>query len=232
MPSPFTPIGAKIADAIQAFVPFLASYFPVTTEYGAPVAAGPTAGQPHYAVDFGTPKGTPLYSPGSGRVLQPNGNPEGVTGGNTLTVDYGKGVIITFAHLDKIFVKPGDSIAPGDFVATTGDSGIATGAHLHVDAWVNGVKTDVRELIDWSSAFSDYEEHEGATGGSFPIGGPFTGAVRGTGDALGDVAAGVLGFVNAILNPETWARVLAIIGGAVLAMVGFYMVWQSTASEA
>ena len=51
-------------------------------------------------------------------------------------------------------------------------------------------------------------------------------------DALGDVAAGVLGFVNAILNPETWARVLAIIGGAVLAMVGFYMVWQSTASEA
>lgn len=229
MPSPFTPFGEQITNAIQAFVPFLASYFPVTTEYGAPTAAGPNAGTPHNAVDFGTPKGTPLYSPGSGLVLAPNGNPEGVTGGNTVSVDYGNGVVIAFSHLDRVFVKQGDRIAPGDFIATTGDSGIATGAHLHVDAWVNGVKADVRELIDWSVAFNDYEEHEGATGGG--IGFPGAGVIRGAGEGVLGWTEGLAAFLAAILNPETWARVLAIFAGAVLAMVGFYMVWQST-SEA
>ncbi len=218
----------QLAESVQEFVPFLADYFPITGEYGSSTAAGPNKGAPHKAVDFGTPKGTPLYSMGSGVVLNPADNPEGVTGGKTITVDYGNGIIVSFSHLDEIFVKAGDVIAPGDWIGNTGNTGISTGPHLHVDAWKDGVKTDVRELIDWAADFSDYEEHSGATGGSIPILGPLTGGARGGLDAMGQIAASVVAFVTTILNPETWARIVAIFGGAILSLIGFYMVWQST----
>ena len=218
----------QLAAAVQDFVPFLSDYFPVTGDYGSATAAGPNEGDPHLAVDFGTPLGTPLFSMGSGTVLNPNDNPEGVTGGKTITVDYGDGIIVSFSHLDEIFVKPGDRVAPGDWIGNTGNTGISTAPHLHVDAWKNGVKVDVRELIDWASDFSDFEARPGATAGSVPILGPLTGSALAGMDSLGQIAAAVLAFVTSVLNPATWARVFAIIGGAILSMVGFWMVWQST----
>lgn len=222
----FEGLRSRLTDA--PLVPFLADVFDITTEYGAPVAAGPNAGEPHNAIDFGTPVGTPLYSPGEGVVLNPADNPAGVTGGNTLTIDYGGGRILTFAHLDSLFVQPGDIIAPGDFIATTGESGIATGPHLHVDAWIDGVHTDVRNLIDWSSDFSDYEQRPGATAGSIPFLGPLTGGAIDAGQSVANMGTAVVAFVTAILNPENWARILALFGGAIIAAIGAFMLWQST----
>lgn len=229
MPSPFTPF----TDFAQDFVSFLSNAYSVTTEYGAPVAAGPEKGKPHYAVDFGTPKGTPLFSMGSGIVLRPTDVPghtstTGKDDAHTVTVDYGHGVLVQFAHLDKVFVKPGDKVAPGDWLANTGDAGISSGAHLHVDAWRDGRKIDVRELIDPISHFTDYEKIPGATAGSIPILGPLTGGARGAADAALSWTDAVAQFFGALINPETWARVLAILAGAILTMIGGYMLWQST----
>lgn len=231
MPAPsLSDIQDRLKDLKQTFVPFLAKYYAVTTEYGAPTAKGPTKGTPHEAVDYGAPKGTHLYSPGTGLVLNASDNPDHVTssGGanddHTLTVDYGNGIIMTFAHLDKIFVKPGDMIAEGDYVADTGNFGVSTGAHLHVESWQNGKHIDPRTLFDPSTHFSDYEQHPGATAGSIPILGPLTGGARGA----ADMGTAIVGFIAALMNPETWARIFAIIGGAILTMVGGYMLWQST----
>lgn len=229
----FDTLREKIKSITQDLVPFLDKYYAVTTEYGAPIAAGPEKGKQHYGVDFGTPKGTHLYSPGMGVVLRPTDNPShGSTTGkdddHTITVDYGDGIIMQFAHLDKVHVKPGDVIAPGDWIGNTGDYGIGTGEHLHVAAWKNGRLTDPRSLLDPTTDFGDYEQAPGATAGSVPIFGPLTGGARTAADAAISTAESVAEFVNAILNPETWARVFAIIGGAIMAMIGGYMLWQST----
>lgn len=224
---------ASIADLVQEFVPFLANAYNVTTQFGDPTAAGPDKGKPHMGVDFGTPIGTPVYSLGTGIVINDTDAPGGgsTTGGeddNTITVDYGNGIIVQFAHLSEVFVQAGDKIAEGDFIGKTGNAGIGTGAHLHVGAWQDGEPIDVRALIDPLNDFGDYESTPGATGGSFPILGPLTGGARAGVDSLGQIAAAVVEFVAALINPETWARVLAILAGAVLVMAGGYMLWQST----
>lgn len=205
----------------------LKDYFEITTPYGAPVALGPDKGSAHKAVDIGAPSGTPLFSIGPGKVLEPNGNPEGVTAGNTITVDYGNGLILTFAHLDKIFVKPGDTVGAAQMIGTTGQSGLASGPHLHIDAWKDGTKINPLDLFDYTKDVdsSIYPSRPGIS--PFPNVG-IGGAVGDAVDSVGDGLAAIGSFVAAVLNPENWARILAIFGGAVLALFGAYMVWQAT----
>lgn len=214
----------------KTFVPFFQKAYKITTEYGAPIAAGNDAGKPHYGLDFGTPKGTPLYSMGVGIVRRPTQNPDGTstTGKDdphTITIDYGNGITVQWAHLDEVFVRPGDAVKPGDFIGKTGDAGISTGAHAHVTAWKNGNKIDVRELIDPTTHFENYAKNPGAAAGAF---GGAINAGRGAADSILGWGEAIVAFVTAILNPETWARVFAILAGALLTMVGGYMLWQST----
>lgn len=209
------------------FVSPLAEWFNITTPYGGRTAKGPNAGGAHSAVDIGAPMGTALYSIGPGTVLKPDGNPEGVTGGNTVTVDYGNGLIMSFSHLDKVFVKPGDKVGAAQMIGQTGNSGISTGPHLHIDAWLSGEKINPLDLFDYTKDVdqSIYPTRPGIS--PFPnvgVGGAIGGAI----DTVGDGLAAVGDFVAAILNPENWARIFAIFGGAVLALVGLYMVWSAT----
>jgi hypothetical protein len=140
------------------FIPPLARWFDLTTRYGAPTAAGPHAGEPHTALDFGAPFGEPVFAMRDGTVLAPDANPEGVTGGNTITIDYGDGIIATIAHLSGMLVNPGDRVKRGDPIGFVGNSGITTGdpndpesgAHLHLDTWRNGIKINPLDLFDWT----------------------------------------------------------------------------------
>lgn len=207
------------------FLPPLAEWFPITTDYGDEGALGSGT---HYALDIGALEGTPLYSIGPGTVLEPDGNPEGVTGGKTVTVDYGNGIVVTFAHLSEIFVRPGQQIGAAEMIGKTGSTGMVTGPHLHIDAWKNGTKINPLDLFDWAADKIDPSVYPSRPGISpFPTVG-IGGAIGGVFEGINAVGAGVIAFVGAILNPENWARILAIFGGAILALIGGWMVWSST----
>lgn len=62
--------------------------------------------------------------------------------GNMVIVLHPNNVRTTYAHLDRIFVQPGQKIAEGDVLGTIGNSGFSTGKHLHYEISINNMKVN------------------------------------------------------------------------------------------
>jgi murein DD-endopeptidase MepM/ murein hydrolase activator NlpD len=85
---------------------------------------------PHFGVDMAAPVGTPIYAPASGTVLI--SDDYFLDGGFTL-LDHGQGVTTSYLHQSKRLMKKGDTIKRGQLMGLIGQTGRATGPHLH---WV------------------------------------------------------------------------------------------------
>jgi murein DD-endopeptidase MepM/ murein hydrolase activator NlpD len=90
---------------------------------------------PHNGLDLAVPEGTPVTSPGVGKVLEVAHD---ARSGNFVKVDYGTGVVSSFAHLKASSVKVGDRVAQGAILGTAGSTGHSTGPHVHWVVRVNG----------------------------------------------------------------------------------------------
>jgi murein DD-endopeptidase MepM/ murein hydrolase activator NlpD len=93
----------------------------------------------HRGVDYGVPRGSPIYATADGVVVF-----SGWRGsfGKTVIVDHGNGVMTVYAHASKLSVKVGDTITSGAIVGKVGSTGRSTGPHLHYEIWVNGRATN------------------------------------------------------------------------------------------
>jgi murein DD-endopeptidase MepM/ murein hydrolase activator NlpD len=89
----------------------------------------------HAGVDFSGATGNPVWTVQSGVVIT-----AGTLGGygKTVIVDHG-GYTTLYAHMSKIRVSVGDSIAQGTRVGDIGSTGLSTGPHLHFEVRVGGV---------------------------------------------------------------------------------------------
>jgi len=95
--------------------------------------------RPHEGIDVAAPMGTPIEAPADGVVIATGW----VTGyGNTVEIDHGYGIVTRFAHASKILVRVGQRVRRGEDVALVGDTGLATGPHLHYEVHVNGKPVD------------------------------------------------------------------------------------------
>jgi murein DD-endopeptidase MepM/ murein hydrolase activator NlpD len=97
----------------------------------------------HMGVDYGAPSGTPVRSVGEGRV-QFAGWMGGY--GNVVQVDHGRGDNTLYAHLSRVDVRVGATVTRGQQVGTVGQTGWATGPHLHFEFRQNGVHKDPLEV--------------------------------------------------------------------------------------
>jgi murein DD-endopeptidase MepM/ murein hydrolase activator NlpD len=100
---------------------------------------GDTADHIHYGTDFAAAPGTPILAAAAGRVVLADALN---IRGNVTMIDHGWGVFTTYSHQTERYVQPGDMVAAGQVMGTTGATGRATGAHLHWEVWVNGVPVD------------------------------------------------------------------------------------------
>jgi murein DD-endopeptidase MepM/ murein hydrolase activator NlpD len=93
----------------------------------------------HPGVDFGAPRGTPIYAPLSGTV-RATGNTDLVPGcyswGKWVLIDHANGLSTLYAHLDTISVTPGQRVTTGEIISYTGNTGFSTGPHLHFTVYV------------------------------------------------------------------------------------------------
>jgi murein DD-endopeptidase MepM/ murein hydrolase activator NlpD len=97
----------------------------------------------HRGVDYGGAYGSPVIAPAAGRVaLVGRANQGFELHGNTIGLDHGQGVLSIFLHLSRISVKEGDLVKAGQVLGAVGDTGIATGPHLHWGLYVNGLSVD------------------------------------------------------------------------------------------
>lgn len=97
----------------------------------------------HDGVDLGgVPEGTPFHSVSDGRVLYVEAG--GDEGGNLLAVDAGDGHVWRYLHAapDSTVVNAGQRVSAGDALAGVGQTGTATGVHLHLELRVDGTPVD------------------------------------------------------------------------------------------
>lgn len=93
----------------------------------------------HLGVDYAAPIGTPVRSVGDG-VVEFAGVQNGF--GNVVMVKHRNNNVTVYAHLSRINVRGGQSISQGQNVGAVGQTGWATGPHLHFEFRVNGVHHD------------------------------------------------------------------------------------------
>jgi len=62
--------------------------------------------------------------------------------GISVILDHGLGLFTMYFHLDSATVKEGARVKRGDVIGTVGQSGRATGPHLHWGAWLNGSRVN------------------------------------------------------------------------------------------
>ena len=95
--------------------------------------------RPHEGLDITAPTGTPIEAPGAGTVTYARWE-SGY--GQTVTVDHGYGIVTKYAHASKLLVRRGQRVKRGDRIALVGNTGLATGPHLHYEVHVNGRPVD------------------------------------------------------------------------------------------
>lgn len=103
------------------------SPYVITSEYGY------RWGTLHDGLDIsGTGRGSPIYAALGGKVYQARwGGIVGNLSGLNVVIEHPNGYYTIYAHCSKVYVKAGDTVVRGQRIAAMGDTGFATGPHLH-----------------------------------------------------------------------------------------------------
>jgi murein DD-endopeptidase MepM/ murein hydrolase activator NlpD len=96
----------------------------------------------HGGTDFAAPIGTPVYASGNGKVI--------VAGcchgdaGTMIAIQHDNGWVTHYFHLSAIMpgIVPGIRVTQSERIGNVGETGGATGPHLHYEVVINGVKVD------------------------------------------------------------------------------------------
>ena len=97
----------------------------------------------HRGVDYAGGTNSPVIAPAAGRVALVGKVSQGfVVHGNIVGIDHGQGVTSIYMHLNRINVKEGDMVKPGQLIGGIGTTGASTGPHLHWGLYVNGKAVD------------------------------------------------------------------------------------------
>lgn len=100
--------------------------------------------RPHTGIDIVAPRGTPVVSSANGRVSLVGHQGEY---GLMVEVDHGYGITTRYAHLSRASVRVGQTVGRGEQLGNVGQSGLATGPHLHYEVLVNGQPANPRRYI-------------------------------------------------------------------------------------
>jgi murein DD-endopeptidase MepM/ murein hydrolase activator NlpD len=105
---------------------------------------GPRGDRFHTGIDYPAPTGTPVVAAADGTVIGA-GKADGY--GNLVVVQHTSGVTTLYAHLSTILVRPGRRVARGTEVGLVGQTGDATGPHLHFEVRVRDAAVDPATAI-------------------------------------------------------------------------------------
>lgn len=98
----------------------------------------------HPGVDIAVASGGIVRASGGGTVRQLGEDPEY---GLFILLDHPDDYQTMYGHLSRILVEPGASVAPGQVIGLSGNSGRSTGPHLHFEIRQKGVSLDPRTMV-------------------------------------------------------------------------------------
>lgn len=100
--------------------------------------------EPHHGVEFPNPQGTPVLAAADGTVVFAGSDAAALVGpltgfyGNVIVLEHHlpeieETVFTLYAHLSRIDVSLGQTVAAGERIGAVGLTGIAVGSHLHFE---------------------------------------------------------------------------------------------------
>lgn len=69
--------------------------------------------------------------------------------GKHIIIDHGDNITTIYAHLDKIFVYTGQKVTITDTIGKEGQTGWATGPHLHFETRIYGIPVNPRVFLGY-----------------------------------------------------------------------------------
>lgn len=94
----------------------------------------------HTGLDIRASYGSPVRVSAPGVVVFAGHDSGGY--GTTVVVDHGRDLSTLYGHLSGVYVRPGQRVERGTVVGAVGNSGRATGVHLHYEVRVGNVPVD------------------------------------------------------------------------------------------
>lgn len=132
-PPPSLGGGAQTGGRVPGFSPLRQAR--LTSQFGMrshPILAGRRF---HAGIDLAAPQGSAVFAT-SGGIVSRAAWQGGY--GLTIAVEHSGGVQTRYAHLSRIAVVPGQSVATGEVIGYVGSTGRSTGPHLHYEVRRNG----------------------------------------------------------------------------------------------
>jgi len=111
----------------------------------------------HEGIDIITDVGASVFAAGDG-VVRYAGRTQGGYG-TVIEVSHGYGYSTLYAHLSKVYVRPGQTVKRGDLVARTGRSGLVSGPHLHYEVKYRGRKLNPLDYFFDDVNAATYKSH-------------------------------------------------------------------------
>lgn len=142
----FTPTERAYFLDASLGLPLDASLFYVSSSYG--LRKNPVSGQwkEHKGVDFAASEGTPVKAVKSGTIALAKKNDS--VFGNYIIIKHNENAMTSvYAHLSKLKVEPGQTVKKGDVIGYVGQTGMATGPHLHFEIRFGGVAENPEKLL-------------------------------------------------------------------------------------
>ncbi len=135
---------SQIPQAVHGMLSWPLDSIVVTQPFGDTAFARDHAqvynGHGHNGVDFRASLGTPVKS-AAGGIVTGSGNTDlvcpGASYGKWVLVRHENGLSTLYAHLSVISVVEGEAVGPGSTLGYSGDSGYATGPHLHFTVYAS-----------------------------------------------------------------------------------------------
>lgn len=122
-----------------------------TSDFIAPVqgtltsAFGLRNGRPHKGVDIAAASGSPILASNSGKVVF-SGTQRGY--GNVVIIEHPGFVMTVYAHNESNLVRIGETVNKSQPIATVGETGTASGPHLHFEYRKKGKAVDPQTIIN------------------------------------------------------------------------------------
>ncbi|MBN1181039.1 MAG: peptidoglycan DD-metalloendopeptidase family protein [Bacteroidales bacterium] len=101
----------------------------------------------HYGVDLSAPLGTSVVATADGIVRKMEGTIESNGYGIYIIIDHTYGYSTLYAHLLKYNVEEGQQVKCGDIIGQVGQSGKATGPHLHYEVKKDGERVNPEDYF-------------------------------------------------------------------------------------
>jgi murein DD-endopeptidase MepM/ murein hydrolase activator NlpD len=98
----------------------------------------------HSGIDIDAPYGTPVRAAADGEVT---GATMGAGYGRQIVLDHGHDLLTLYGHLSAIAVVAGQHVTRGEVIGFVGQSGRATGPHLHYEVRVHKVPVNPHKYL-------------------------------------------------------------------------------------